>query len=366
MMKVFIAATRQNDGKTTVALGLIANFLKRYSSVGYCKPVGHEYRTIDGQRIDKDAVLMQTAFDLPGNLKDMSPIIVYSGFTREYIHGQLQKEDLDEMLLTSFRKIEEQNDIVLIEGTGHAGVGSVFDMSNAHVAHMLNSKVILVTRAGIGRPIDEIMLNRALFENNDVGILGVIINKVDGHHLEKIRVEAGAGLERLGIPLLGVIPFARELSSPTFGQVMEEFSSASILSGEEHLDNRISDFLIGTMSPSEAMNYLKDKEEVLLIVPGTREDMIMMALSLVQISGSQLISGILVTKGVEPHPNILMFVRQLDIPMVLVDELSFRSATIINNLLVKIRPNDIDKINRASQMVESYIDVQQVVDRLSG
>ena len=67
---------------------------------------------------------------------------------------------------------------VLCEGSGHAGVGSVFDLSNAQVAKTLGCKVIIVTQGGIGKPIDEVCLNQALFEKEGVEIIGVIINKV--------------------------------------------------------------------------------------------------------------------------------------------------------------------------------------------
>ncbi len=40
VMNVFIAATRQNDGKTITCLGLIAALKKRLDNVGYIKPVG--------------------------------------------------------------------------------------------------------------------------------------------------------------------------------------------------------------------------------------------------------------------------------------------------------------------------------------
>ena len=43
---------------------------------------------------------------------------------------------------------------------------------------LLGSKVILVTKGGIGKPIDEVALNKALFDKEGVELLGVIINKV--------------------------------------------------------------------------------------------------------------------------------------------------------------------------------------------
>jgi len=77
---------------------------------------------------------------------------------------------------------------VVIEGTGHAGVGSIFDLSNARVANLLDAKVILVTSGGIGKPMDEIELNMALFEKECAEVIGVIINKVIVSKYRKIKV----------------------------------------------------------------------------------------------------------------------------------------------------------------------------------
>ena len=41
--KIFVAATRQNDGKTTISLGFINAFKKKFKRVGFIKPVGQRY-----------------------------------------------------------------------------------------------------------------------------------------------------------------------------------------------------------------------------------------------------------------------------------------------------------------------------------
>jgi cobyrinic acid a,c-diamide synthase len=46
------------------------------------------------------------------------------------------------------------------------------------VAKMLDTPVLFVTCGGIGRPIDEVMLNKAVFDNYGVKVFGVIVNKV--------------------------------------------------------------------------------------------------------------------------------------------------------------------------------------------
>src|ERR1039458_168012 len=70
--RVFIAATRQNDGKTTTSLGLIAALQQTYPRVGYIKPVGQRFVEIEEQKIDEDTVLMDSVYQLNCPLVDMS------------------------------------------------------------------------------------------------------------------------------------------------------------------------------------------------------------------------------------------------------------------------------------------------------
>ena len=69
--------------------------------------------------------------------------------------------------------------MLLIEGTGHAGVGAVIGLSNAVVASMLGAPAMIISEGGVGRPIDEIVLNASLFAAHGVEVAGAIVNKVD-------------------------------------------------------------------------------------------------------------------------------------------------------------------------------------------
>ena len=139
--KVYIAATRQNDGKTIVSLGLLSAFIEKLGSVGYIKPVGQQYKEIKEHKIDKDAILMHDVYNLPDDYGDMSPIAVPKGFTENYILNG-DKKALEKSILNAYKNISKNKEMVLIEGTGHAGVGSVFDLCNAEVAKLLGAKVI--------------------------------------------------------------------------------------------------------------------------------------------------------------------------------------------------------------------------------
>ena len=159
--RIFVAATRQNDGKTTISLGLIRAFKRRFRNVGFIKPVGQRYVFEHGYKVDEDSVLIEKVCGMRCSIKDMSPVAIDKGFTENYIkRGDRRK--LVDSIISSFERIAKRKDLVVIEGTGHAGVGSIFDLSNAKVANLLDAKVILVTSGGIGKPMDEIELNMAL------------------------------------------------------------------------------------------------------------------------------------------------------------------------------------------------------------
>src|SRR3954465_9142480 len=183
--RVFIAATRQNDGKTTVSLGLIAALQRSFPRVGYIKPVGQRFVEIEENKIDEDTVLMDSVYRLNCPLVDMSPIAVEPDFTRKYLQAA-NNEALVKKIQQAFDRVAWEKDFVLCEGSGHAGVGSVFDLSNARVAKLLGAKVVIGSQGGIGKPIDEVCLNQALFEREGVEVIGVILNKLQPGKLDYI------------------------------------------------------------------------------------------------------------------------------------------------------------------------------------
>src|SRR5712692_9383801 len=249
--RIFIAATRQNDGKTTVSLGLIAALQQHYPRVGYIKPVGQRFVAIEEQNIDEDTVLMDSVYRLNCPLVDMSPIAVEPDFTRRYLQSS-NNEALVKKIQKAFDRVAWEKDFVLCEGSGHAGVGSVFDLSNAQVAKILEAKVIIVSQGGIGKPIDEVALNQALFEKEGVAIIGVILNKVLQTKVDYVTDFARRGLKRKGLDLLGVIPHQSILSSPTLDQVREGLN-AEVLNHSKQLLNPVDDVIVGAMAAQNAM-----------------------------------------------------------------------------------------------------------------
>jgi BioD-like phosphotransacetylase family protein len=371
--RIFVAATRQNDGKTTTALGLFAAIKKRRGRIGYIKPVGQRFVEIDGHRIDEDSVLMQDTFHVQVPLEAMSPIAVEPDFTRRYIE-HANNEFLVKRLRNSFDRAAWEKDFVIVEGTGHAGVGSVFDLSNARVASLLQCKVILVTGGGIGKPIDEIALNKALFDREGVEIVGVILNKVLPKKRDFIEDFGRRGLARLGIDLLGTIPDDRMLAHPELTQICETISG-EFLHATGDLRQRVQHIVIGAMSSSNVVEELRPG--TLIITPGEREDIILAALSShtpeaaaraeeAEPSGAakSLVAGIVLSGNQRPHPSVLNLIRTSSVPVITSPLDSFTIASNIHSMTVKTLPGDVEKIGKIQTLIENYVQVDRLLEKL--
>ncbi len=363
MKNIFIAATRQNDGKTMVSLGMFNEFCQRFSKVAYMKPVGQQYKVLDGEKIDKDAVLMHFTYNLSDKLSDMSPIAVPRGFTTNYIlNGSPQT--LADRVSRSYERLSRGKDFVLIEGTGHAGVGSVFDMSNADTAKLLGAKVVIVTLGGVGRPIDEIMLNKAVFESKGVELLGVIINKVAPHKYDRVREIVEKGLARHDIRLFGVVPLVQNLSRPSVAELAEDLGAEVLCGDPRMMTHTVGKFIIGDMQPHAAVDTFTGN--TLLIVPGNRDGIIVTALyeSLLGSREDANVAGMIFTDGTRPHQKIMDLLRRSNIPVMLVEEDSFSVATKINNSIFKLRAEETEKIQISQALVQEHVDIDRICELL--
>ncbi|MDD5116332.1 MAG: AAA family ATPase [Candidatus Omnitrophica bacterium] len=359
MRKIFIAATKQNDGKTTVSLGIIKNLQEKFGKVGFIKPIGQRYLEEEGLKIDEDSILIEEVCGIKSGLKDMSPIAVEKGFTEKYI-AKPDKRSISGRIKDSFRRVSKNQELVVIEGTGHAGVGSVFDHSNASVARLLGSKVIIISSGGIGRPIDEIILNKSLFEKEGVKVLGVIVNKVLPDKFEKISRLVRKGLERKGVDVLGVLPFNPMLARPTFEQILEE-TDFQVLCGKEYLENTIAKVIVAAMEARDAARYIG--EDSLMITPGDREDMIIFGLSC--FSGPEKnklkVCGMILTGGIIPEPPVMGLLQKARIPVLLAQSDTYDVATCVHDLTVKIRPCDRDKVDTAVRLIKENVDFKKIL-----
>ena len=362
--RIFLAATGQNRGKTTVSLGLAALIAADGHRLGFLKPVGQRYLVIDGTRADEDAVLMKEVFDLPDALNDMSPVTLPRHFTTDYVMGRVT-DDLASAVTRAATRVSQDKDVVLIEGTGHAGVGAVIGLSNARVAEMLEAPVVIVSEGGVGRPIDEIVLNHALFERHRVRVLGAVVNKVNVEANPDLPEVLSQGLAQHGIELLGCIPFSELLANPSL-ELITTHLAGDLLAGEATAGAIIGHVAIGAMRADHAVPYLRDR--TLLITPGDREDMLDVALEAyragIEPGRRPRVTGIVLTGGFRPSDTWVDELREAGLFTYLVETDTYRTAQDVQDILVKTHPTDTEKIATIKDLVGRSLDPEPLLARV--
>ena len=90
--KIFIAATGQHCGKTTISLSLMHLARKKYARVGFIKPIGPKLFVLDGVQMDMDAALIASIYGLEKDRRLMSPVVLDRGYTKRYLSGEIPSE----------------------------------------------------------------------------------------------------------------------------------------------------------------------------------------------------------------------------------------------------------------------------------
>ena len=357
----FVAATGQHVGKTTTCLGLLSGLVKRFSKVGFIKPVGQEHVKT------KDALLFKEQFGLLDDYTFISPVLFPRGFTRDFLDGNIVEADLEKKIINSFQTISKDKECVIVEGTGHVGVGSIANLSNAKVASFLGINVILIVSGGLGSAFDHLSLNKALCDSYGVKIAGVILNRVFDDKREMILNYMGKALKRWNIPILGCIPYDSFLSNPSMKD-FEILFNTRLLSGKKH---HLRHFLHTRLVATSLENFQElTVPNQLVITPANREDIILATLDKhFEVRKKEgfpegLKTGMILTGDSSPSKSIVKGLNDANIPMLYAPLSSYEAMQMITSYTVKIRKEDKEKVREAITLVESHIDFDALIERV--
>lgn len=357
---LYIAATSQHVGKTTCTLGLLSAFKNKGINVGYCKPVGQKFLDINNERVDKDALLFSDSlkFDLFPEIH--SPVILGSGATTAFLENPTkfkygQKIDLASEVLT------KNHELTIYEGTGHPGVGSVVNLSNADVAHRLNAKVLMIVEGGIGNTIDMLSMTTALFREKKVPILGVIINKVLMEKADKVRHYCDKWLVQHDIPLLGLLPYDPSLAYPLLRTIVEKIDGLVM-----YYPDKLVRKVVGIVGSSIIDDpKLLSNNDLLLIVSMRRVDDAIKAirkLSKIQKLEHSPLAGIIATAEGNLSQRSLDYIHQHRIPFIRTRLDTYGTVIKINRIEVKINTSTPWKVERAIQMINQNVDLSTIIE----
>lgn len=241
---IFIAGERQHAGKTVTSLGIISALTNHIDpkDIGYFKPVGQEMITLpNGEKIDKDVQIIKefTGIDMP-DMGMLSPVKIVSGVTRDYITGTQQKEITARFEKAVHKTLATLTDkkLIIAEGTGHPGVGSVVGMANSRVANLIGARILYLVGGGIGRTVDELEVDLSYFSHHHSHVAGVLFNKVLPGKVDMMKeVLTEESLDRIfpewdpPLKVFGYMPQVKYLNNPSMHLISHSFKDHRTFKG---------------------------------------------------------------------------------------------------------------------------------------
>ncbi len=373
MMKyngIYLAGGEKDAGKTTLSLGLVAHLKRRLpGGAAFIKPLGQKTTLLDGTFVGQDSYLLNRALDLGLSLDHSAPFAASSGAAKNFITSG-EPEDILKRVKKAYRKLASDYDVVVVEGTGHPGVGSVFNLSNGRVANQLGIPVILILDGGIGSTIDRFSLCASLFRQERVKIAGVVLNRLLPEKMDNVNKILTPWFDKQGIPILGSIPYHRPLMNPSLGVLQRDLNAEAVFVGDGGLNSLVSGYVSAFGSTDEVLQQLSDNPGSALVVSATRSDVID-AIIARQFSGEFTSAPKAVILCGKPAGNgggiryVADACRKMELPLFWTEKPACKTSSRLQSKIFKVEPEESVKIDEIVSLVERYVDTDRILEILN-
>ena len=76
------------------------------------------------------------------------------------------------------------------------------------------------------------------------------------------------------------------------------------------------------------------------------------------------VAGIIFTGGLLPHKEVIRIIKKATIPVLLSQEDTYTVATRVHDRIIKIRPEDTEKIEMVTGMLGEHVDIPAILKAL--
>jgi len=292
------------------------------------------------------------------------------------VEGEISHDTQLEQIDESFNEVRNASDAVLCEGTGHCAVGSIVNVNNAMVANRLGASMLLIANGGLGSAFDELELNRVLCEKHNVPIAGVVINKVLPDKYEQTKYYMGKALKDFwDIPLLGCVPDRPFLGCPALAD-LERLFHTELVCGQMHRFRhyQTNDMNLITTSLTRFLENIRSKSpRTLYICHVTRDDIIlgfMAEYQRIRREEERPFEAALLVCGRKDKYQMADEVRDMfegleGAPVMIVGYSTHQAMQMIHDFTPKLNIDDKNRVKKAVEHYEPYIDFEQLLDRAS-
>lgn len=211
---IFVCGTDTDVGKTYVTGKLIQALNQQGIRAGGFKPVESGCQLKGKKLIPTDALHLKTMGNMPEDLSIINPYSFKEPLAPGIAAKRVGKKISFAKIEKNLRVLQKKYDILFVEGAGGLLVPITQNKTNLDLIHYLNIPVLIIARLGLGT-INHTLLTVVHLKKNSIPILGVFLNATTSEKslatqtnpkiLEKL-------LKKEGVPLLGVVGYAKNLS----------------------------------------------------------------------------------------------------------------------------------------------------------
>mmetsp|Transcript_30535 Transcript_30535/g.36019 ORF Transcript_30535/g.36019 Transcript_30535/m.36019 type:complete len:385 (+) Transcript_30535:66-1220(+) len=377
MAAIFVGATKQHVGKSSSCLGLVSGFKERLGKCGFIKPVGQRWLPVDGEfgkelKVDKDVKLMREYFDLKDAYCDMSPVVLPTGYTKDFVDGKIDERLQKQSILDSFDRIRSKNPFTVVEGTGHCSVGSIINMNNGQVAALLGLPIIMVVNGGLGSAFDELAQNIDTCNAAGAQVKGVLVNKIQPNKIDMVRDYFGrAVMDRWGIPLVGCVPFGELMDAATFMD-FENIFNTKMASGHEHRLRHFAEYELATTDLNLFLEKLHTGkyDSTLFLTHASRSDLVTGYLVYAgfyekqhgyPMQGGILLTGTAQKHYVWPDQALRECVSSSNLPILFTNISTSESVKKLSSYVAKLNAEDPSRTDAVVDQYSKHIDYDKIL-----
>ncbi len=348
---IYVAATTEQAGMSTISLGLCLALRKLGYNVGYFKPVGVLARHIDHVIADADAIQAREVLELSDEITDLCPVVLSAQMVDDVVGGK--KIDALKPIRRAYARVSEGRDIVIIEGSGELIRGSFLGASGLEIVSLLGAETLLVAKYEGIVMLDRILAGQKVLEGNR---LAVIFNFVPRGHLEQVTGQYREFLKKRHIKVHGVIQRNPKLSAVAVHSIASRLN-AEVLSAEQHVDRLAESVLIGAMNQEHALRYFQRVADKIVVTGGDRSDIILAALETSTVA-------VVLTGNFRPAPSVLARAEEKGIPLLLTDTDTLSATNELQEMFGRFRVREPSKIKLITRLIEERVDVEGLVRSL--
>ncbi len=357
---LYVTATEERSGKSVIVLGIMQMLKKEIHRVAFYRPIIN-----DSESEDHDISLMLKYFKLNMAYEDCYGCTLSEAY--ELINAG-RVDDLHDLILERYKKLEDDYDFILCEGTDFRGQDTTFESEiNGDIAANLGAPVVLISsgrKKTVKQMVRQTQLSVETHAGRGVSLAACIINRAPEGVTPKTLTDV-RDHNHPGDPLpFYVIPENPALANPTVGDV-RNWLNAAVMYGMKNMTTLVSSYLIAAMRVENFLDYLEPG--CLVITPGDRSDIILGSLSARSSKSYPEISGIVLTGGLVPSSSVRKLIEGwagAPVPIMSVKGHTFQIIQLLNELYGHIEPDDSKRIATALGDFFKYVKVQELSERV--